>query len=248
MHPTRHVRVDGSHTGAAMPQSSFDEHWTQACSRRSQRGKEPPHWASDVHATHCRVVGSHAPAQSALLAHATHVPFATSQIGSVAGQDSPPLHAGWHAWSLGQHVFPLGQSCAAASPLTWDAHATHFPSTHLGEERGQSSSLTQATQPSDALHRSNGPQSSRPLTPQSAPVPVAASARSSDSFAASCTCASQAPSRGATSLGASLDASLEASSARGIGASCQHAARKEQVMKRRAHVRMRGPSALDVPR
>jgi hypothetical protein len=94
--PTRHLKVPGSHTGAAVPQSAFERQASHVPRPTRHRGAMAGQSLFDAHCTHCCVSGSQIvapPVQSVEVRQPTHAPVAVSQNGSLRGQSDGCVHA-----------------------------------------------------------------------------------------------------------------------------------------------------------
>jgi hypothetical protein len=153
VHPGRHVKSCGSHTGLAVPQSVLPRHCTHWWATTRHRGASDGQSVFVAHSTHCCVVVSQilfATPQSIEVRQPTHTPAPdeVSQTGASCGQSMFVMHAGWHVWSLGQH-----DGIAAPQSLFF-RHAAHCPrpGTQKGADAPQFALLVQSTQPSVASH------------------------------------------------------------------------------------------------
>jgi hypothetical protein len=169
VHPGRHVKVRGSHTGAAVPQSASPRHATHCPVPRKQRGRAAGQSDACAHSTHCRVDGSQigAPApQSDGVLQPTHSPFplVVSQTGALRGHVVGPVQAAWHWWSPGQ------QEGVAAGQSASSSHSAHCPraATQKGAAAGQLALLRHSTHPRLALHCRPVSHWMVPFTPQRA--------------------------------------------------------------------------------
>jgi hypothetical protein len=103
--PARHLKVPGSHTGAAVPQSAFERQASHVPRPVKQRGAAAGQSVFDAHSTHSCVSPLHtfvSPAQSADVWHPTHAPVLVSQMAfAFPLPGHGPLHAAWHVWVPG---------------------------------------------------------------------------------------------------------------------------------------------------
>jgi hypothetical protein len=203
VHPPRHTKKCGSHTGCAAPQSELLTHWTHWFVAVWHLGAFGGQSLSAIHCTHCSVAELQAAigaAQSADVWHPTHAPTPddVSQMCATPGQSMFVMHAAWQLLSPGQH-----EGLAAGQSLFF-AHSPHapVPGRHTGAACGQFASEVHSTQPSTGSHWRPARHSLVPFTPQSAlpgPGPLAPSVlppqATSTKTTAATACLARAPTR-----------------------------------------------------
>jgi hypothetical protein len=151
VHPARQRNSSGSQTGAAVPQSAFDVHWTQVWVATWQRGEAAGQSVLLSHWTHWDVDGSQSgwvAGQSVFALQPTHTPVATTQSVAFPRQSAFVLHAGWQVWSAGKHA-------GAATPQSaFVRHAPHLPVPAMqnGADAAHCESAVHWTQPRVASH------------------------------------------------------------------------------------------------
>jgi hypothetical protein len=98
--PARHINVRWSQTGAAVPQSEFARHATQAPNATLQRGEAAGQSVFALHWTHRCEVGLQILAvagQSLAVTHPTQAPVAMSQrVPRPHGAPPSPVQDAWH--------------------------------------------------------------------------------------------------------------------------------------------------------